>query len=354
MDSEQQVWGATPEGGAIVLYTMTNRLGARVRLSNFGATIVSIEVPDRDGKLSDVTLGYADAKSYFADGPCMGKTVGRFANRIGNARFTLDGKEYHLSANCNGGHHIHGGGVNGFANKLWESRVETDRVVFSLFSPDGDQGYPGDLNAEVVYDWSDDNELEITLFAKTTAPTIVNLTNHSYFNLKGEDQGNAMEQLLQLNATKYLRYDVNCVCTGELVPIAGTPMDFSEFKPLSRDIDADYEPLRFGSGYDQSWAIEGYQKGKLSQAGVLFDPQSGRRLRILTTQPSIHIYAGNFLQGCPRSISGHEYGRRAGVAIECQAYPNSPNRANFPCAVLRPDELYKEQIVFRFETDRAE
>ncbi|MDD3109002.1 MAG: galactose mutarotase [Alistipes sp.] len=349
---EQNIWGFTEQGEAVLLYTMTNAQGAVVKLSNFGATIVSIEVPDRDGKKADVALGYDDFHSYYGDGPCMGKTVGRFANRIGNARFTLDGVEYHLTANCNGGHHIHGGGIAGFANKIWESRVETDRVVFSLFSPDGDQGYPGDLNAEVVYDWSDDNELEITYYAKSSAPTIVNLTNHSYFNLKGEDQPGAMDQLLQLNAKRYLRYDASCVCTGELIPIEGTPMDFSQPKALSREIDADYEPLRFGSGYDQSWAIEGYEKGKLSEAGILYDPESGRRLRILTTQPSIHIYAGNFMQGCPRSISGHEYGRRAGVAIECQAYPNSPNRPNFPCAVLRPGETYNEKIIFRFETDK--
>jgi len=160
-----------------------------------------------------------------------------------------------------------------------------------------------------------------------------------------------MDQLLQINGSKYLRYDADCVCTGELVDVKGTPMDFSEPKALSAEIDADYEPLRFGSGYDQSWAIDGYEKGKLSEAGVLYDPQSGRRMRIRTTQPSIHIYAGNYLEGCPQSISGHPYGRRAGVAIECQAYPNSPNCPGFPSTVLRPGEIYNEKIVFRFETD---
>lgn len=352
MEIEQNIWGFTAEGEAIVLYKMTNAGGASVKLTNIGATVVSVEVPDRDGRLANVALGYDDFKSYFGDGPCMGKTVGRFANRIRGAKFTLDGVEYRLSANCSEGrHHTHGGGINGFANKIWESRVETDRVVFSLFSPDGDQGYPGDLNAEVVYDWSDDCELEITYYAKTTAPTIINLTNHSYFNLQGEDRPGAMDQLLQINGSKYLRYDADCVCTGELVDVKGTPMDFSEPKALSAEIDADYEPLRFGSGYDQSWAIDGYEKGKLSEAGVLYDPQSGRRMRIRTTQPSIHIYAGNYLEGCPQSISGHPYGRRAGVAIECQAYPNSPNCPGFPSTVLRPGEIYNEKIVFRFETD---
>ena len=230
-------------------------------------------------------------------------------------------------------------------------RVETDRVVFSLVSPDGDDKYPGEVTVEVCYDWNDDCELEITYYAKTDAPTIINLTNHSYFNLKGESVGRAMEQELQLNASKFLWYDKNCIPTGELVEVKGTPMDFTTAKPLARDIDADYEPLNIGHGYDQSWAIDGYEKGKLSEAGVLSDPETGRRMRIFTTHPSAHVYAGNFLQGCPTSISGHEYANRDGVAIECQGYPNSPNRPNFPSTVLRPDELYNEKIIFRFETD---
>ncbi|MFR5871782.1 MAG: aldose epimerase family protein [Alistipes sp.] len=330
---------------------MTNAGGASVKLTNIGATVVSVEVPDRDGRLANVALGYDDFKVISATGrawengrpvrqPDPGSEI-----YVGRCGIPIVGEL------LEGRHHTHGGGINGFANKIWESRVETDRVVFSLFSPDGDQGYPGDLNAEVVYDWSDDCELEITYYAKTTAPTIINLTNHSYFNLKGEDRPGAMDQLLQINGSKYLRYDADCVCTGELVDVKGTPMDFSEPKALSAEIDADYEPLRFGSGYDQSWAIDGYEKGKLSEAGVLYDPQSGRRMRIRTTQPSIHIYAGNYLEGCPQSISGHPYGRRAGVAIECQAYPNSPNCPGFPSTVLRPGEIYNEKIVFRFETD---
>ena len=323
---EQQIWGFTPEGEAIVRYTMTNAAGASVVLSNIGAGIVEVNVPDREGKLADVALGYDRFESYFGDGPYMGKTPGRFANRIGEGRFTLDGKEYRLAQNA-GGQHLHGG-LKGFANKVWTGRVETDRVVFSLVSPDGDDKYPGEVTVEVCY-----------------------LTNHSYFNLKGESVGRAMEQELQLNASKFLWYDKNCIPTGELVDVKGTPMDFTTAKPLGRDIDADYEPLNIGHGYDQSWAIDGYQKGKLSEAGLLSDPETGRRMRIFTTQPSAHVYTGNFLQGCPTSISGHEYANRDGVAIECQAYPNSPNRPNFPSTVLRPDELYNEKIIFRFETD---
>lgn len=346
---EQQIWGFTPEGEAVVRYTMTNAGGASVVLSNIGAGIIAVNVPDRNGKLANVALGYDRFESYFGDGPYMGKTPGRFANRIGEGRFTLDGKEYRLAQNS-GGQHLHGG-LKGFANKVWAGRVETDRVVFSLVSPDGDDKYPGEVTVEVCYDWNDDCELEITYYAKTDAPTIINLTNHSYFNLKGESAGRAMEQELQLNASKFLWYDKNCIPTGELVEVKGTPMDFTTAKPLARDIDADYEPLNIGHGYDQSWAIDGYEKGKLSEAGVLSDPETGRRMRIFTTHPSAHVYAGNFLQGCPTSISGHEYANRDGVAIECQGYPNSPNRPNFPSTVLRPDELYNEKIIFRFETD---
>ena len=300
---EQQIWGFTPDGEAVILYTMTNGTGASVQLSNIGAGIVAVNVPDRNGNLADVALGYNSFESYFGDGPYMGKTPGRFANRIGEGRFTLDGVEYRLAQNS-GGQHLHGG-LKGFANKVWDGRVETDRVVFSLVSPDGDDKYPGEVTAEVCYDWNDACELEITYYARTDAPTIINLTNHAYFNLKGEHAGRAMD-----------------------------------------------EPLRIGHGYDQSWAIDGYEKGKLSEAGVLYDPESGRRMRILTTQPSAHVYTGNFLQGCPTSISGGEYANRAGVAIECQAYPNSPNREHFPSTVLRPGELYNEKIIFRFETDK--
>ena len=241
-------------------------------------------------------------------------------------------------------------GDAGFANKLWDSRVETDRVVFSLLSPDGDQGYPGDLDAEVVYDWNDDCELEITLYARTSAPTVVNLTNHAYFNLRGEAEGGALENVLKLNASCFLETDADQITTGRRTPVEGTPMDFREPKPLGRDINADYEPLRFGYGYDHCWAIDGWEPGRLTDFGFLYDSQSGRRMTIRSTQPGVQIYTGNWLEGCPRSISGHEYRNRDGVAIECQAFPDSPNKPEFPSVVLRPGEIYEQRIVYRFDT----
>ncbi len=346
---EQHVWGFTPEGEAVILYTMTNGIGASVQLSNIGAGIVSVCVPDREGKMGNVALGYETYDSYFDDGPCMGKTPGRYANRIASGEFTLEGKTYHLSRN-NGPNHLHGG-PKGFANKLWNSRVETDRVVFSLFSPDGDEKYPGDLSVEVVYDWNDRCELEITYFAKSEAPTVVNLTNHAYFNLRGENAGaDAMlEQQLRLNAHYFLPTDATQIPTGELAHVAGTPMDFTRPKALGQDIGADYEALRIGAGYDHCWAVDDWEKGKLSDVAVLSDAVSGRRLVVRSTQPGVQVYTGNWLRGSAPGRGGHVYADRDGVAIECQAFPDSPNRRSFPSAVLRPDDIYQQTIVYKFE-----
>ncbi len=346
---EQQVWGFTPEGEAVILYKMTNGLGASVSLTNIGAAIVSIQVPDRDGRLGEVALGYSRFEDYWADGPCMGKVPGRFANRIGKGRFTLDGVEYRLAQNCSGGNHLHGG-PKGFQTKLWTSRVETDRVVFGLVSPDGDENYPGELTTEVCYDWNDSCELEITIYAKTEAPTIVNLTNHAYFNLRSGDGGSVLGNELQLNSSAFLWYDAGCIPTGERTPVEGTPMDFRTAKPLGRDIDADYEPLKIGAGYDQCWLIDGWEPGKLCEVGYLYDAGTGRRMNIRSTQPGVQIYTGNWLQGCPPSHTGVEYNNRDGVAIECQGLPDAPNKPEFPSPVLRPGETYQQTIIYQFET----
>ncbi|MBQ4279251.1 MAG: galactose mutarotase [Rikenellaceae bacterium] len=344
----QHIWGFTPEGEAVVLYTMTNAGGASVGLTNIGAAITSISVPDRDGRLADVALGYEAFDSYFNDGPAMGKIVGRYGNRIANGAFTLDGTEYRLARN-NGPNHLHGG-PRGFGNRIWASRVETDRVVFSLTSPDGDERYPGELGCEVVYDWDDDCRLEITLFARSDAPTIVNLTNHAYFNLAGEGSGTVLGHTLQLNASHYLATDPTLIPTGALVPVAGTPLDFTAAKPLGRDIDTDCEALRYGNGYDQCFAVDGWQPGQVAEVGTLADPVSGRRMTILSSQPGLQLYTGNYLQGCPSGKHGHDYRNRDGVALECQGFPDAPNHPDFPSQVLRPGETYVQKIVYRFDT----
>lgn len=346
MEIEQTVWGFTEEGEAVVLYTMRNAAGAEVQVTNMGASLVGVKVPDRNGKVEDVVLGYDRWQSYVNDGAASGKTVGRFANRIARGMFTLDGVEYRLAQN-NGPNALHGG-VKGFANRLWMGRVETDRVVFSLVSEDGDQGYPGRLHVEACYDWSDDNELEITLFAKSEAPTIVNLTNHAYFNLAGENSGSVLAQRLRLNADTYLPGDATQIPTGEIAPVEGTPFDFRMGKPLGEDIDADDEQLRVCRGYDHCFPIKGYEKGVLSEAAELYDEASGRVLTVLTTQPGVHVYTGNWLQGNPMSKSGRYYDNRDGVAMECQNYPDAPNHSEFPSCRLDPEDVFEEHIIFRF------
>ena len=337
----------SPEGEAVILYTMRNSAGAEVRLTNIGAAVVAVVVPDRDGRMGDVALGYSHFGDYFGDGASMGKIVGRVANRVGNAMFTLDGQEYRLTRNAPP-HHIHGGGAGGFANKLWTARVETDRVVFGYVSPDGEEGYPGELGCEVVYDWDDDNVLEITMYARSSASTVVNLTNHLYFNLAGESSGSVLGHELRINADSFLATDRLQVPDGKLIPVGGTPMDFRIPKTLGRDIDSDYEPLRTGFGYDHCWAVAGWEKGGLSTVAELRDPDSGRTVEVRSTLPGLQVYTGNFLSGGPQGKGGRAYADRDGVALECQGFPNAPNVPSFPSQRLGPDETYEEHIIYRF------
>lgn len=349
MEIEQRVWGFTHEGEAMILYTMTNRSGASVAVTNFGASIISVIVPDRDGTMADVTLGYKEPTGYIGDGPNMGKSVGRFANRLANGVFTLDGKEYRLAQN-NGINHLHGG-LNGFANRIWESRVEVNRIVMTLHSPDGDQGYPGALSVEAVFDWDDDYTLEITYRAKSFAPTIVNLTNHAYFNLSGHNSGSVLNHSMQLNCSKWLPTDRTQIPTGEIASVAGTPMDFTTEKPIGRDIDTDYEPLKIGYGYDHCWMVDNWTEGHLYHVGTLSDPLSGRMMDIISTQPSVQVYTGNFLQGAPAGKDGAMYSNRDGIAIECQGLPDAPNKPMFPSSRLSPDDIYEHSIIYKFSTD---
>ncbi len=346
MEIMQDVWGFTPEGEVIVLYTMINDSGASIQVTNIGAALVSVKVPDRAGKLADVALGYDDFKSYFGDGPFMGKSVGRFANRMGGARFTLDGAEYKLVPNERQ-NQLHGG-LGTLANKVWEARVELNRVVFSISSPDGDQGYPGNLIAEAAYHWSEDNELEIMYSAETDAPTVVNFTNHAYFNLAGEGSGNMLGQIMQLNASTFIPTRPDNIPTGEIWPVDETPMDFRKPKAIGRDIGADYPQIVEAAGYDRCWAIDGWKKNILAEAGWLADEASGRKMTVLTSQPGIQVYTGNFLQGSPAGKSGRPYDNRDGVALECQGFPDAPNHPNFPDQSLRPGERYIQKIVYKF------
>ncbi len=347
MEITQQLWAFTPEGDAVIRYVMTNSSGASVELTNIGAAVVGITVPDRSGAFADVVLGYSAAESYLTgDGPCMGKTPGRYANRIGRGRFSIEGKEYRLPIN-NGPNHLHGGPA-GFANKVWEGRIEGDRVIFALDSEDGEEGYPAALYVEVVYDWSEDNVLDVTYFARSNGTTVINLTNHAYFNLSGESSGSVLNHELQLFASRWLPTDRTQIPTGELASVEGTPMDFRNAKPLGAEIEADFDALHIGAGYDHCWAVDGAEQGVLRPVAVLSDPLSGRRLEVSSDQPGVQIYTGNYLSGSSEGKGGRPYEDRDGVAIECQAFPDSPNKPHFPTSLLRGGEMYERHIRFAF------
>lgn len=346
MKIDKELWGKTPDGKEIFLYTLTNKSKAFVRLSSVGAGIVSIAVPDKDGKLADVVLGYPRPEDYFGDGPCAGKVPGRFANRIAKGRFILDGQEYSLPVN-NGPNHLHGG-PDGFQNQVWESRIQGDAVEFMYYSADGEAGYPGNLKAIARYEWGEDNVLKLILTARTDRPTVVNLTNHAYFNLNGEGNGDILGHEMKLNASTWLPTDETLIPVGEADPVAGTPMDFQEFKKLGAEIEEDFPALKFGKGYDNCWLISGYEPGQLQSAAVLYAPESGRQLEVLTTQPAVQVYTGNWLAGCPRGKCGRSYFDYEGVAIECQHCPDSPNKPDYPTTVLRPGETYEEAILWAF------
>ena len=330
----------------IKTYTLTNKSGASVTLSSLGAAITSIIVPDKEGKLEDVVIGYDKLEDYLADGPCAGKCPGRYANRIAEGSLAIDGVEYHLPVN-NGPNHLHGG-PEGFQNKIWENRKDGDAVEFMYFSEDGEMGYPGNLKVVARYEWSEQNELRLTFTAQCDAPTVVNLTNHSYFNLDGHASGSVLEHTLRLNASLYLPTDDTLIPLGEPDPVAGTPMDFLRPKKLGAEIGEDFPALKYGKGYDACWIIDGYQNGQLQEAAELTAPKSGRTLKVYTTQPGIQVYTGNWLKGCPTGKGGAIYDDYCAVALECQHFPDSPNNPDYPSTLLRPGETFEEAIIFAF------
>lgn len=334
--------------GDITLYTITNGSGASVTLSSLGAGIVSIKVPDSNGRIDDVVMGYDNAADYLYDGPCSGKVPGRFANRIAKGRFSIDGKDYCLAIN-NGPNALHGG-PEGIQNQIWESELKDNNTVkFSYMAADGEEGYPGNLKITATYTWSEENELTLDLEAETDAPTVVNLTNHVYFNLRGHRAGSMTGHKLQINASRWLPTDETQIPTGEIAPVAGTPMDFTTPKAIGRDMYADFEALKIGKGYDHCWVIDDYRKGYLRHAATLSDPATGRAVEISTTQPGIQVYGGNWLNGSPAGKEGAVYHDYAAVALECQGFPDAPNKPGFPSAILRPGETYKEIIKFSFK-----
>lgn len=285
------------EAGDITLIRLVNDHGAWVELSTLGAGIVGLGVPDKQGNIENVALCYANPADYLNDGPCMGKIPGRYANRIAKGHFSIDGKEYSLAVN-NGPNALHGG-PTGFQNRIWEYSELPNGVRFTYRSTDGEEGYPGNVEVKADYIWTENDILDLYLRAVTDAPTVINLTNHCYWNLRGATSGSVLGHELRLNASRWLPTDDTLIPTGELAAVEGTPMDFRAAKPLGRDIDADFPALRYGKGYDNCWAIDAWRPNHLSVAAELHDPLSGRTLTVATTQPGIQVYTGNWLTGSP-------------------------------------------------------
>jgi aldose 1-epimerase len=344
-------FGSTSEG-TVLRYTLTNARGMRIRVLTYGGIIQTIEVPDRHGRLANVALGFDNLADYVDHSPYFGAIIGRYANRIANGTFMLDGHTYHLPIN-NPPNSLHGGTV-GFDKHIWDTMPfqHGDEVGLRmhLVSPDGDQGYPGRLDSTVTYTLTDDNAIRMFFQATTDAPTIVNLTNHSYFNLAGEGSGSILGHVLRLDADRYTPVDSTLIPTGELARVAGTPMDFTRPIAIGARIRADFAQLLIGHGYDHNWVLNaGSSRGVVPRAWLL-DPGSGRLLVIHTDQPGMQFYSGNFLDGSFVGTSHRAYRQGDGLALETQHYPDSPNHPNFPPTVLRPGELYRTSTVFQFRS----
>jgi aldose 1-epimerase len=344
-------FGQLPDGRRVELFTLRNTHGVEVNVMTYGAIITSIRTPDADGHVADVALGFDSLSGYLGSSPYFGAIVGRYANRIAGGRFALDGVEYHLARN-NGPNSLHGG-VRGFDKVLWTGEPTEKGVRLRYTSADGEEGYPGAVTVAVNYTLTDDNELIVDYDASTTKATPLNLSQHTYWNLHGEGTGTILDLRLMLNASAFTPVDSTLIPTGKIVPVEGTPFDFRQPTPIGARIDQANEQLRFGRGYDHNWVLDLPSPGVLTAVARLDDPVSGRVLEVRTTEPGIQFYSGNFLDGSIKGKGGHVYGRRSGLCLETQHFPDSPNHANFPSTILRPGARYQSRTVFAFSTRRS-
>jgi len=342
-------FGKTAKGETINLYTIKNANGVELKVSEFGATLVSLKVPDREGNFEDVILGYDNLEGYINDATFQGVIAGRYANRIAKGKFTLNGQEYTLATN-DGENHLHGG-VEGFGKKVWKGEeLKTDEgagVKLTYLSKDGEEGYPGNLENTVEYILNDNNELKIVLKSKTDKATPVNLTNHAYFNLKGEGNGTILEHLLQLNAKEYTPVDDGLIPTGEIKSVEGTPLDFTELTAIGSRIDQ--LDKKFHGGYDHNFVITKSDE-QLSMVCKVVEPKSGRVMEIYATMPGTQFYSGNFLDGF-KGKGGKAYNQHYAFCIEPQYYPDSPNKPNFPSCILNAGEERTETILYKFSVE---
>jgi len=346
-------FGQTKGGDAVYRYVLTNSKGVEAVVISFGAALVSLKAPDRSGKSADIVLGYDTLDGYEQDKSFFGATIGRYGNRIAGGQFALDGTVFHLPKN-DGPNSLHGG-IRGFNKRIWtgvdRSRADAQVLELTYTSQDGEEGYPGTLKVQVTYTLpAEANELRIDYSATTDKDTVVNLTNHSYFNLSGVASQEILEHQLLLRALKFTPVDSTLIPTGELRAVCCGPFDFTKATAIGARINQGDEQLKIGKGYDHNWVLERTNKGGLQVAAEVFEPTSGRVLEVLTTEPGIQFYSGNFLDGTVRGKGGQLYGHRTGFCLETQHFPDSPNHPNFPSTVLRPGQVYRSTTVFRLST----
>ena len=343
MDNATELFGQLDDGSDVAQFTLTNRNGIEVKITNFGGIITSLRVPDRDGTFENIVLGFDNLDDYMGEHPYFGALIGRYGNRIEGGRFELDGATYRLAAN-DGDNHLHGG-ERGFDKVLWDAELVNEQTLkLSYLSEDGEEGYPGNLNVTATYRLTDDNELRLDFVAETDRPTPVNLTAHSYFNLSGDLSKTILDHSLKLHADRFTPVNEQLIPTGEIAPVKGTPFDFSDFKRIGDEI-ADVE-----GGYDHNFVISD-SDNSVRLAAELVDPQSGRKLSVYTDEPGIQFYSGNFLDGTFMGPDGTPFDRYSGLCLEPQHFPNSPNEPAFPSTILEPDETYRSTIMYVFSTE---
>jgi aldose 1-epimerase len=353
MRIEKQPFGKTEEGQPVDLYTLKNNKGMEVAITNYGGTVVSIKVPDREGKIGDIVLGYDTIPEYENGTSYFGGTIGRYANRIAHGTFKLDGVTYHIPKN-DGDNSLHGG-IKGFNKRIWTAKdVSTSAgqaLEITYLSKDGEEGFPGNLSAKVVFTLpANENELRIEYTATTDKDTVVNLTNHSYWNLSGPGSGDILHDEMTIYASRFTPIDQTLIPTGELREVKGTPFDFLKATAIGARINQDNEQLKFGKGYDHNWVLDRKGPGMFLAARA-YDPHSGRVLEVLTTQPGIQFYTGNFLNGA-KGKGGVAYNYRSAFCLETQHFPDSPNHPKFPTTELKPGQHYDQVTVFKFLTEK--
>ena len=342
---EKQAFGKVDKI-VVDVYTLTNANGLEVRIINYGGIVVSLKVPDRDGKIEDVVLGYDTLEEYVRDNsPYFGALIGRYGNRIAKGKFSLNGVVHTLATN-DGDNHLHGG-IKGFDKVVWEAKETEEGLRLTYLSEGGEEGYPGKLSVTVLYTLSEENELNIDYSATTEMDTVVNLTNHSYFNLAGAGVRDILGHELMINADRFTHVDGSLIPTGELPSVKGTPMDFTQSTPVGARIEEDYEQIHYGGGYDHNWVLNG--GGDTPPLAVqVHEPTSGRVLEVYTTEPGVQFYSGNFLDGTINGKGGKIYNHRYGFCLETQHFPDSPNKPQFPSTVLRSGENYTQTTIFKF------